>query len=227
MAKGEGACGRGPVFAILAAAVFVTVIGPASAQDVTSGTAIYGTGQSATNWAGGTIFADATLRLDDGGTVSGNASTNGTLQFNQTGALTISSTISGAGTLALTNTGTLNLTGTTSAANTVVLDMTTSAAAGLLQIRSGTGQLFIGTTGTGSLNVAGGNVTNGFGHIGASAGSVGSATVSSGTWTNTNLAVGSSGTGTLDVTGGSVTNSPAYIGNASGGVGTATISGGT
>jgi hypothetical protein len=39
----------------------------AQAQDVTSGTAIY-----TTNWAGGTISPGATLRLDNGGTVSGN-----------------------------------------------------------------------------------------------------------------------------------------------------------
>jgi hypothetical protein len=73
------------------------------------------------------------------GSLTGNVTANGTLQFNQSAAntLTISNLISGTGTLSLTNTGTLNLTGTSGAANTVVLDMTTSASLGLLQIRSG------------------------------------------------------------------------------------------
>lgn len=53
----------------------------AQAQDVTSGTAVYGTGQTAIDWTGGIIDSGATLRLDNGGTVSsGNVTNNGTLQ---------------------------------------------------------------------------------------------------------------------------------------------------
>ncbi|MEI7862965.1 MAG: hypothetical protein WCJ21_10060, partial [Planctomycetota bacterium] len=44
---------------------------PAWAQNATTGTTIYGTGQSGTTWTGGTISPGATLRLDDGAAVSG------------------------------------------------------------------------------------------------------------------------------------------------------------
>ena len=111
-----------------------------------------------TPYAGGAINPGDTVLLNDGATVTGDVIDNGTLQWNQTGALTISSTISGTGTLSLTNTGTLNLAGTTVSANTVVLDMTTDVSAGLLQIRSGNGFLRIGNSGTGLLNVNGGSV---------------------------------------------------------------------
>jgi MYXO-CTERM domain-containing protein len=82
----------------------------AQAQDVTSGTAIYGTGQAATNWTGGTISSGATLRLDNGGTVSGNATNNGTFQYNKSENLTINNTITGSGTLTKDGAGTLTLT---------------------------------------------------------------------------------------------------------------------
>ena len=159
-------------------------------------------------YAGGTITPGNTVVLNNGSTVAGNVVANGTLQFNQTGSLTLSSTLSGTGTLSMTNTGTLNLTGTMSGTSTptaVVLDMTTSAAAGLLQIRSGTGHLRIGNSGTGTLNVTGGSVTNFSGYLGYEAGSVGTATVSSGTWANSgDLTVGLNGAGTLTMSGGLV-----------------------
>ena len=111
-------------------------------------------------YSGGTINPGDTVLLNDGATVSGNITANGTLQSNLTGgALTISSTISGTGTLALTNSGGLNLSGTTVANATIVLDMATSVSAGLLQIRGGIGSLRIGNSGTGTLNVNGGSVT--------------------------------------------------------------------
>ena len=182
-----------------------------------------------TPYSGGTIAPGDTVLLNDGATVSGDTITdNGTLQFNQTGALTISNTISGTGTLSLTNTGTLNLTGTSGVANNVVLNMTTSASAGLLQIRSGTGILRIGSIGTGTLNVNGGNVTNTTGYLGSNAGNVGTATVSSGTWASSGtLVVGQAGTGTLNVTGGYVSDSNGFLGSLAGGVGTVTVSSGT
>ena len=115
-----------------------------------------------TPYTGGTIDPGDTVLLNDGATVTGNITDNGTLQFNQSAGntLTISNTFSGTGTLSLTNSGTLNLTGTSAAANTIVLDMTTIASAGLLQIRSGTGLLYLGNGGTGTLNVNGGSVTS-------------------------------------------------------------------
>ena len=183
-----------------------------------------------TPYTGGTIAPGDTVLLNDGATVTGNITDNGTLQFNQSAGntLTISNLISGTGMLSLTNTGTLNLTGTSAATNTVVLDMTTSAAAGRLQIRSGTGILRVGSSGTGTLSVNGGSVTNANGYLGYNAGSVGTATVSTGTWANSStLYIGRSGTGTLNVNGGSVTNANGYLGLNAGSVGTATVSSGT
>ena len=104
-------------------------------------------------YVGGTIAPSDTVILNFDATVSGNVTVNGTLQFNEPGTLTISSTILGTGTLSLTNTGTLNLTGTTSIANAVALDMETNVSGGWLQIRSGTGALYVGNVGTGTLNV--------------------------------------------------------------------------
>jgi len=181
-------------------------------------------------WFGGTIAPSDTVVLNNGASVLGNVVANGTLQFNQSApsVLTISRNISGTGALSLTNTGTLNLTGTSVSATVVNLNLTTNAAVGLLQIRSGTGNLTIGSSGTGTLNVTGGRVTNSSGYLGLGAGSVGTATVSSGTWDNSSdLSVGYSGTGTLNVTGGSVTNTSGYLGRSGGSVGTATVSSGT
>ena len=207
------------VFSVGIAALLTSLAVPARAATTTY-TSVY---------TGGTIAPDDTVLLENGATVTGNVTANGTLQFNQSGTtLTISNTISGTGTLSLTNSGTLNLTGTSRAANTIVLDMTTSASAGVLRIRSGTGALWVGGTGTGTLNVDGGYVSNTAGTLGSSAGGVGTATVSSGTWANsTNLTVGGTGTGTLNVNGGSVSNTDATISRSADSVGTATVSSGT
>jgi hypothetical protein len=61
-----------------------------------------------TPYTGGTIAPGDTVLLNNGATVTGNVTANGTLQFNQSAGntLTISSTISGTGTLSLTNSGT-------------------------------------------------------------------------------------------------------------------------
>ena len=66
--------------------------------------------------------------------------------------------------------------------------------------------LYVATTGTATLQViAGGYATNTTGYLGFNAGSVGTATVSSGTWANSgNLTVGRNGTVTLTMIGGLV-----------------------
>ena len=91
------------------------------------------------------------------------------------------------------------------------------------------GTLYIGDSGTGLLNVDGGNLTcsNGVSTIGNGDGSIGTANIGSGTWVNSgDLWVGSnSGTGTLNISGGAVTNQTCYIGSL--GMGTVTVSGGT
>jgi autotransporter-associated beta strand protein/T5SS/PEP-CTERM-associated repeat protein len=90
--------------------------------------------------------------------------------------------------------------------------------------------LFVATTGTATMNVvAGGYATNSYAYLGFNAGSDGTATVSSGTWSNSEtLTVGYDGTGTLNVTGGYVSNTAfGYLGYNAGSVGAATVSSGT
>ncbi|MFM8495289.1 MAG: beta strand repeat-containing protein [Planctomycetia bacterium] len=184
-------------------------------------------------WSGGTIAPGDAVVLADGATVGGPIAIDGTLQFHQTTALTIATTVSGTGTLALTNTGTLSLTGL--ASGTGRYDLAINAASGGLNIGStGTNPLIIGDTGAGSLAVTGGGIVrNGIGYLGFNAGSMGTATVSSGTWFNAAgssgriLYVGFSGTGSLDVSGGTVTNSNGYVGFNAGSMGTVTVSSGT
>ena len=108
----------------------------AQAQNVTGGTAVY-----TTNWTGGTISSGATLRLDDGGTVSGDVTNNGTLQYNGTGPLTISNTVTGTGTLSLTGSGILTLSG----ANTYT--GLTTVSTGVLNIQNANA---LGTTAAGT-----------------------------------------------------------------------------
>lgn len=182
-------------------------------------------------WSGGTIAAGETVILDAGASITGNVVANGLLQFNQTTALTTGATISGTGGLSLTNTGTWFMAGLTS--GTGRFDLAITASSGVLAIgTTGTNPLVVGDVGTGRLAVMGGVVRNGVGFLGFAAGSVGSATISSGTWANAagssgrTLYVGYAGTGVLDVSGGVVTNSSGYLGWAAGSVGTATVSSG-
>jgi T5SS/PEP-CTERM-associated repeat protein len=177
-------------------------------------------------WAGGTIAPGSTAILNDGASITGDVVANGLLQFNQTTALTMSAALSGTGGLALTNTGTFILTGLTS--GTGRFDLAITASRGALSIgTTGTSPLVVGDNGTGSLFVTGGTVRNGAGFLGFAQGSLGTATVTSGSWTNSRiLYVGHSGTGTLDVAGGVVTNSNAHLGFTAGGVGTAIVTSG-
>lgn len=208
----------------LALAAFACLMGVA--PSASAATTTYDTNN--TPYTGGTIAPGDTVLLNDGATVTGPIAANGTLQFNQTGLLTISDVISGTGTLSLTNTGTLNLDGAEFGSNVIFLDMTTSAAAGTLTIQSGTAILDVGRSGTGALIISGGGVFSSSGFLGQNAGGVGSATVSGGTWSMSNdLYVSGAGTGILNVTGGSVTNSLGVVGTNFGGVGVATITGGT
>jgi len=180
-------------------------------------------------YSGGTINPGDTVVLDNGATVTGTVAVNGTLQFNQTAALTISNTISGTGTLALTNTGTLTLNSQTGA-NTVVLNLNTSITAGMLLVRdSGTGILRIGSNTSGALTMSGGGITSSGGQFGAQSSGTGNATISGGVWNNSGIFyVGSGGTGLLNMSGGSITSGSAIQVAANlGSRGTATISGGT
>ena len=84
-----------------------------------------------------------------------------------------------------------------------------------------------GNSGTGTLNIDGGAVSDQTGILGYSPGSNGSATIASGTWSNTSaLIVGASGTGTLNIDGGTVSNWWASIGSEAGSNGSATVTDG-
>ena len=106
-----------------------------------------------------------------------------------------------------------------------------SGSVGTAAVSSGTwasSTLYVGLSGTGTLNVAGGVVRSlGTTELGRFAGSVGTATVSSGTWDTGNFFyIGDSGTGTLNVTGGVViSNTSTFLGYS--GNGMATVSSGT
>ena len=180
-----------------------------------------------TAWGGGVIAPDDTVVIGNGGSVTGNVTANGTLQFNHTTALSMGGTISGTGSLMLTNTGTLTLTGYSS--GTAALDLAIGASGGQLMIgTSGSGSLGLGTSGTGSLTVAGGQVTNFNAFLGLAAGGTGLATVTGGTWQCSRpLHVGFNGAGTLSLAGGRVTATNGSIGSNLGSVGVATISAGT
>jgi autotransporter-associated beta strand protein/T5SS/PEP-CTERM-associated repeat protein len=211
--------------------------------------------RGANTYSGGTELAGGVLSLQGTGKlIPGTISfTGGTLRYNAAGSeydyssqfstaagqnyaidtngydVTYATRLqSSGGSLTKLGAGVLNLTGTTAAPNTVVLDLTTNVSAGGLQAVSGTADLRIGNSGTGTLNVTGGRVTNSIGFLGVWDSGVGNATVSSGTWNNSgNLIVGVSGTGTLSITGGSVTNTHGVLGDDLGSVGTATVSSGT
>jgi len=183
-------------------------------------------------WAGGVIGPGDTVVLNNGASVTGNVVANGTLQFNQSkpNLLVISSEISGTGSLSLTNTGTLRWTSAAADFGPVFMGLSTTVSAGLLQIGSGNGQLFVGV-GSGSggvLNVAGGFVSNADCFLAYREDSFGTASVSSGDWANSGrLFVGYEGTGTLDIAGGSVSSLGGVLASELGSVGTATVSSGT
>ena len=176
-----------------------------------------------TPYTGGTINAGDTVLLNDGATVTGNITDNGTLLFNQSAGnlLTISNTISGTGTLTLMNSGTLQLSGTAPITRFIPLNMTVNANSGFLITPvtgvTGTqaGILQLGQSGTGTLNVAGGFVTSNQLLVGQGNG-VGTINVSSGTLNATAfLTLGGTGggSGTLNVTGGLVGGIILNIGN--------------
>ncbi|MDD5350461.1 MAG: PEP-CTERM sorting domain-containing protein [Chthoniobacteraceae bacterium] len=88
--------------------------------------------------------------------------------------------------------------------------------------------LFVGESGTGSLNINGGSLLIDHSILGDQAGSLGAATVTSGTWTSAaELVIGGTGSGTLTVQGGTVTSPLTVIGAFAGSSGTATVSGGS
>lgn len=90
--------------------------------------------------------------------------------------------------------------------------------------------LHVGSTNGGgnTFSLEGGSFVSNVALAGESAGSLGTVSVSSGTWVNTSsILVGNSGTGNFLVSGGFVFTAAAQLGGASAGAGTITVSGGT
>ena len=87
--------------------------------------------------------------------------------------------------------------------------------------------LSLGQNSTGTLKISGGTINDGLGILGNTPGSSGTATITSGTWTNSNLVVGGLGAGILNVNGGVVNASSGSIGYAAGASGSTTVSSGT
>ncbi|MEI7861788.1 MAG: autotransporter-associated beta strand repeat-containing protein [Planctomycetota bacterium] len=205
-------------------------------------------GTGTLNITGGSVTGGLNVASDYGsvGTVnilSGTAS-GGNIFVGQGGAGTLS--LSGGSVTSLQfdigfgngSTGTFIMTGGT--ATSSVCDIGNAAGSvGTATVSGGTwtsGPIFVGLSGTGTLNVAGGSVINNadaatsftdafIGRFG-----VGEVTVSSGEWRNSgSLSVQN---GTLSVTGGNVSNTDGFVGAGShyefgGGVGMATVSSGT
>ena len=214
-------CSALPFFAI----ALLSWLAAGSINPVSAATTIY-----TSPYAGGTISPGDTVVLDDGATITGAITNNGTLQFNQTsGTNTMTSVLTGSGTLSLINAGTLMLTGTNVSVG-IGLDMTTTVDSGRLLIGNNGGrQLHLGNTdgGVGTLSINGGYVGNGTSYLGYAEGGQASVTVSSGTWANGSFTyVGWDGSATLNVTGGSVTGTVASIGRNLGSVGSVTVSSG-
>lgn len=192
---------------------------------ITSGAAPAATTTYTSAWNGGSIAPGDTAVIGNGASIVGNVTADGTLQFNQTTALTVTGTISGTGMLAFTNTGTTSLLGLTS--GTARFDLAIDVANG--QLASGTSNsngFVIGDVGAGSLIVNGGAVTTFASTLGLGSSSFGLATVNSGSWSTRVLQIGAAGSGSLTVQGGGVASTTAAIGSR-GGSGAVQIANGT
>jgi fibronectin-binding autotransporter adhesin len=125
-------------------------------------------------WAGGTVAASTHVIVADGASLMGDVTVGGTLQFMQTGALTVTTKISGTGALLFSQPDILTLTGTSTVDYTpsIILSTESKVLSGTLNIgQSGTCGLVVGDylfgTGTASLGRTtrllcdGGHIVNG------------------------------------------------------------------
>ncbi|MFM7411881.1 MAG: beta strand repeat-containing protein [Planctomycetota bacterium] len=202
-------------FAVAALAMPMAVFG----QTLT----VYGTaaGQSGPAYAGGTIAAGDTVRIDDGGSVTGAVSNSGTLQFNQTsGSISLTYTGGATATLSLTKSGTVAL---PQSSPTTIIDGAVNVQAG--QLTTGTSEF--GSTGTSSLSISGtGSVATTNVRFASGSGSVAVFTMSGGTFANTQsfyFASGTASSGTFTMTGGTASLGPQSTGGLAQGTNSAAV----
>jgi fibronectin-binding autotransporter adhesin len=184
------------------------------------------------SFGGGTLQYSASNTTDYSSRFSTAASQAYEIDTNSQNVTFASPLTSSGGTLTKSGTGTLTLSGNNSyTGGTMIIAGTVTIPAGGSISHDSAGLVIGQVSGeTGTLNVAGGIVTNGASIIGNNLFSIGTVTVSSGTWaTNYDLTVGYgvSSTGTLNVSGGSVTNGGQGIIGDDGSNGTVTVSSGT
>jgi autotransporter-associated beta strand protein/T5SS/PEP-CTERM-associated repeat protein len=184
------------------------------------------------SFGGGTLQYSASNTTDYASRFSTAASQAYEIDTNSQNVTLASPLTSSGGTLTKSGAGTLTLSGNNSyTGGTMIIAGTVTIPAGGSISHDSAGLVIGQVSGeSGTLNVTGGIVTNGAGIIGNNSFSIGTVTVSSGTWaTNYDLAVGYgvSGTGTLNVNGGSVTNGGQGIIGDDGSNGTVTVSSGT
>lgn len=207
-----------------------------AAWDDTVRAVFAGTGGTVTIADGFTASAPSLTFQTDGYIL--NADGTGALQLSgsglvtvQTGTATLFAPFTGTAPLVKEGTGTLNLYGTnTYAGETSVRD-------GAIEVR-GSGSIFHASSDLAVGRYFGDNasllirdtasVTNRIGLLGADAGSTGTATILSGTWTNTDeLRVGDAGTGHLTIEDGAITSTIGNIARGVGSTGTVIMNGGT
>jgi autotransporter-associated beta strand protein/T5SS/PEP-CTERM-associated repeat protein len=184
------------------------------------------------SFGGGTLQYSASNTTDYSSRFSTAASQANKIDTNGQNVTFASPLTSSGGTLTKSGTGTLTLSGNNSyTGGTMIIAGTVTIPAGGSISHDSAGLVIGQVSGeSGTLNVTGGIVTNGAGIIGNNSFSIGTVTVSSGTWaTNYDLAVGYgvSSTGTLNVSGGSVTNAGQGIIGYDGSNGTVTVSSGS
>ncbi len=174
----------------------IATVLPATAQS-TSWTADISTWDSPFNWGNGVPAGETDVTINNGGTAELATGVSGTY-----GTLYVGS---------FSGTGSLNLNGgsLTSGTNALAILGFANRSSGTVNVNGGswtTGELIIGFSGNGSLNISAGLVTTVRGNMGYSGDGRGFVTVSGGTWNNSSsLSVGKNVLGVLSLTGGRIT----------------------
>jgi fibronectin-binding autotransporter adhesin len=188
----------------------------------------------ANTFTGLATIQSGTLSIGGGGTtgaIDANVANNGVLAFNRSNTSDYAGVVSGAGSLLKLGAGTLTLSGSSSySGGTTVTDGTLAVAAGGAINHAASDLIVSASSGTATLNVAGGDITSDRSYLGFDG--TGSATVTAGTWTTSGALFAGFGlnapaNGTLTISSGTVQTGGAYLGLSATGTGSATVSGGT